>query len=61
VAVGFGIHTPAQAAGIARIADGVIVGSAIVRIAAEHGEGAGHFIYRYVRETTAAIRGGAAG
>jgi tryptophan synthase alpha chain len=59
VAVGFGIHTPVQAAGIARIADGVIVGSAIVRIAAEHGEAAGPFIYRYVREMTAAIRGGA--
>ncbi|BBK34967.1 tryptophan synthase alpha chain [Allostella sp. ATCC 35155] len=31
VAVGFGINTPAQAAGIARIGDGVVVGSAIVR------------------------------
>ncbi len=31
VAVGFGISTPEQAAAVARIADGVIVGSAIVR------------------------------
>lgn len=31
VAVGFGISTPEQAAGVARIADGVIVGSAAVR------------------------------
>jgi len=30
VAVGFGISTPAQAAEVARVADGVIVGSAIV-------------------------------
>jgi tryptophan synthase alpha chain len=57
VAVGFGIHTPAQAAEIARIADGVIVGSAIVRIIAEHGEAAGPCLYRYVREMTEAIRG----
>ena len=31
VAVGFGISTPQQAAQVARIADGVIVGSAVVR------------------------------
>jgi tryptophan synthase alpha chain len=30
VAVGFGVRTPAQAAAIARVADGVVVGSAIV-------------------------------
>ena len=34
VAVGFGISAPGQARSIARIADGVIVGSAIVRIIA---------------------------
>lgn len=32
VCVGFGVSTPGQARGIARMADGVIVGSAIVRI-----------------------------
>ncbi|MDO8950054.1 MAG: tryptophan synthase subunit alpha [Actinomycetota bacterium] len=31
VAVGFGVGTPEQAAAVARIADGVVVGSAIVR------------------------------
>jgi tryptophan synthase alpha chain len=56
-AVGFGIHTPAQAAEIARIADGVIVGSAIVRIIAEHGGAAGPHVYRYVREMIGAMRG----
>jgi len=35
IAVGFGISTPAQAAAMARIADGVIVGSAIVDLIAK--------------------------
>jgi tryptophan synthase alpha chain len=54
-AVGFGIHTPAQAAEIARAADGVIVGSAIVRIVAQYGEAAGPHIYRYVKEMIGAL------
>ncbi|WP_374942248.1 tryptophan synthase subunit alpha [Sphingomonas sp.] len=40
VAVGFGIRTPEQAAAVARVADGVVVGSAIVEIVAQHGAGA---------------------
>jgi tryptophan synthase alpha chain len=36
ICVGFGISTPAQAAAVGRLADGVVVGSAIVR-AAEQG------------------------
>jgi tryptophan synthase alpha chain len=56
-AVGFGINTPAQAAEIARIADGVIVGSAIVKIVAEHGENAASHIGKYVREMKAAVSG----
>jgi tryptophan synthase alpha chain len=35
VAVGFGISTPAQAKTMSRFADGVIVGSAIVKIIEE--------------------------
>ena len=35
VAVGFGVSRPDQAAAVARIADGVVVGSAIVRAAGE--------------------------
>jgi tryptophan synthase alpha chain len=38
VAVGFGISTPEQAAEVARSADAVVVGSAIVRRIAEHGK-----------------------
>ncbi len=36
IAVGFGISTPEQAAQVARIADGVVVGSALVRLIGEH-------------------------
>jgi len=37
VVVGFGISQPEQAAAVAEIADGVVVGSAIVKTIAEHG------------------------
>jgi len=37
VAVGFGVRTPEQAEAIARVADGVVVGSALVDIIGEHG------------------------
>jgi tryptophan synthase alpha chain len=40
VAVGFGVRSPGQAEAIARVADGVVVGSALVEIIAEHGENA---------------------
>jgi tryptophan synthase alpha chain len=56
VAVGFGIHTPTQAAQMAAIADGVIVGSALVKIAAEHGPAAAPHIYKYVKEMKNAIK-----
>jgi len=56
IAIGFGIHNPAQAAQMARIADGVIVGSAIVKIVAEHGDAAGPHIYDYVKEMKEAVR-----
>ena len=37
VAVGFGVRTPEQAAEIAKVADGVVVGSALVEIVGEYG------------------------
>ncbi len=40
VAVGFGVRTPEQAAAIAKVADGVVVGSALVELVAKHGEDA---------------------
>lgn len=57
VAVGFGINTPEQAGKIGSMADGVIVGSAIVKIIEEHGDEAGPFLYEYVKGMKAAIKG----
>jgi tryptophan synthase alpha chain len=54
-AVGFGISTPAQASSIGTVADGVIVGSAIVRIIAAHGADATPFVADYVRSMKAAV------
>ena len=48
LAVGFGINTPKQASEIGKIADGVIVGSAIVKIIEEHGENATEPLKEYV-------------
>jgi tryptophan synthase alpha chain len=55
VAVGFGIHTPEQAHSVSGVADGVIVGSAIVKIVEEYGEDAAPHIADYVRGMKAAI------
>ncbi|ALE16736.1 Tryptophan synthase alpha chain [Altererythrobacter epoxidivorans] len=38
IAVGFGVRTPDQAGAIAKVADGVVVGSALVEIVAQHGK-----------------------
>ena len=54
-AVGFGINTPEQAAMVAKIADGVIVGSAIVKIVARYGDQAGPYIYEYVKSMKEAV------
>ncbi len=40
IAVGFGVRTPEQAAAIAKVADGVVVGSAFIDLVEEHGENA---------------------
>lgn len=56
VAVGFGIATPEQAETYARMADGVIVGSAIVGRIAEYGDKAAPVIAAYVREMKQAVQ-----
>ncbi len=50
VAVGFGIHSPEQAHRMYEIADGAIVGSAIVKLVEKYGNEAGPYIYDYVKE-----------
>ncbi|MDB5699870.1 MAG: tryptophan synthase subunit alpha, partial [Sphingomonadales bacterium] len=55
VAVGFGVRTPEQAAAIARVADGVVVGSAIVEIVAEHGTEAPPHVEAYIRTLSTAV------
>ncbi len=55
VAVGFGVRTPEQAAAIAHVADGVVVGSAIVEIIAEHGANAPAYVEAYVRTLADAV------
>lgn len=55
VAVGFGVRTPEQAAAIARVADGVVVGSAIVDIVAKHGADAPAHVEAYIRTLSTAV------
>ncbi len=54
-AIGFGISTPAQAKKMAGIADGAIVGSAIVKIIAQYGADATPYIVDYVKSMKAAV------
>lgn len=54
-AVGFGISTPEQAQQMAQFYDGVIVGSAIVKIIAEHGENCVPHVVEFVRSIKKAI------
>ena len=54
-AVGFGVSTPEQAREIAQYADGVIIGSAIVRIAAESGNNRGEAVYKFAKSVKQAL------
>lgn len=56
-AVGFGISTPEQAKAMAAKADGVIVGSAIVKLCKQYGEECVPYVKDYVREMKDSIRG----
>jgi tryptophan synthase alpha chain len=56
VVVGFGIRTPAQAAGVARFADGAAVGTAIVeRVAAVSGPGGIDSVVEFCRQLADAV------
>ena len=56
-AVGFGISTPEQAKKMAEQSDGAIVGSAIVKLCAAHGENCVPYVKEYVKSMKDAIRG----
>ena len=55
-AVGFGISTPDQASEMAKIADGAIVGSAIVKLLEKHGKDAPEYVGEYVKNMKDAVR-----
>ncbi len=57
VAVGFGVRTPEQAAAIARHADGVIVGSALIDLIAQHGAEAAGPVRDLTRALADAVHG----
>ena len=54
-AVGFGISTPEQAARMAELSDGVIVGSTIIKIIAKYGKEAAGPVGEYVKEMADAV------
>lgn len=57
IAVGFGVRTPEQAAAIGKVADGVVVGSALVELVEKHGKDAPAAIHSYVNTLATAIKG----
>lgn len=56
VAVGFGVRTPEQAAEIAKVADGVVVGSALVDLVGEFGDEAPAKLQELTERLVAAMR-----
>jgi len=57
VAVGFGVRTPDQARAIAKVADGVVVGSALVEVVAQHGTAAAGPVREATRALADAVHG----
>ena len=55
-AIGFGISTPEQAAKMSGLSDGVIVGSAIIKLLEKYGENAPEHIGAYVKSMKDAMR-----
>ena len=55
-AVGFGIATPEQAAAMARLSDGAIVGSAIIKIIEKYGKDCVTPVQEYVRQMVDAVK-----
>lgn len=55
IAVGFGVRSPEQAAAIGRVADGVVVGYAIVDIVGSHGDAAAPFVQDFIASLSGAL------
>ncbi len=55
-AIGFGISTPEQAAKMAGLSDGAIVGSAIIKLLEKYGKDAPTYVGAYVKSMKAAMR-----
>ena len=55
-AIGFGISTPEQAAKMAAVSDGAIVGSAIVKLCGQYGEECVPYVKEYIRGMKDAVR-----
>ena len=56
VAVGFGVRTPEQATAIARVADGVVVGSALVELVGQYGADAPEHLRRLTASLAEAVQ-----
>lgn len=56
LAIGFGVSTPEQAQAVGAMADGVIVGSALVKNMGEHPEAAAEVAYGFVKELSDALK-----
>lgn len=54
-AVGFGIATPEQAYEMAKVSDGAIVGSAIVKLVEQYGKESPKYVYEYCKEMVEAV------
>lgn len=54
-AIGFGISKPEQAAAMAKISDGAIVGSAIIKILEKYGKDAAPYVGEYVKSMKEAV------
>ena len=50
IMIGFGISTPEQADKMRKIGDGIIVGSALVKIIAEHGDESSPYLKKFIKE-----------
>ena len=54
--IGFGISTPEQAKAMAGLADGVIVGSAIIKLLAKYSKDAPRYVGAYVKSMKGAVK-----